>query len=263
MSGSGELSGELSGDLGGAVSGDLGGERSAALVTALGSIRSRIAAACAEAGRDPQAVTLVAVSKTRPATDVAALARLGVLDFGESKDQEARAKIADLETGPEPLSGLRWHLVGQLQTNKARSVASYSHAVHSVDRMKLVGALGEAAAAAPGRPAPLEVFVQVSLDGDPARGGADPDEVARLADAIGERPALRLRGVMAVPPVGSAAGTAFARLAEIAAAVRESHPGADAISAGMSGDFEIAIQHGATHVRVGTALLGDRAPLFH
>jgi pyridoxal phosphate enzyme (YggS family) len=239
------------------------GERSADLVTALGAIRARIAAACSAAGREPQEITLIAVTKTRPAADVAALARLGVLDFGESKDQEARAKIADLEAGPELPVELRWHLVGQLQTNKARSVASYAHAVHSVDRLKLVGALGAAAAAAQDRVAALEVFVQVSLDGDPARGGADPDDIARLADAVVERPALRLRGLMAVPPVGTAVAAAFGRLAQIAAAVRESHPGADAISAGMSGDFEVAIEHGATHVRVGTALLGDRPPLFH
>lgn len=235
------------------------GQRIAELVTALGAVRARIAAACAQVRRDPREVTLIAVTKTRPASDVAALARLGVLDIGESKDQDARAKIAEL-TGPSyPPAELRWHLVGRLQTNKARSVASYAYAVHSVDRVKLVRALADAAGQ---RPAPLDAFVQVSLDQDPGRGGVAPDGVPRLADAVAERPELRLRGVMAVPPRGSNADTEFARLAEISEQLRSSHPGASAISAGMSDDLEAAVRHGATHVRVGTALLGRRPPVF-
>jgi pyridoxal phosphate enzyme (YggS family) len=233
--------------------------RRAEVVSALGAVRARISAACASAGRDARTVTLVAVTKTFPAADVATLAALGVLDIGENKDQEARAKIAELSGGPQPL-GIRWHLVGRLQSNKARSVASYAHAVHSLDRRKLVRALADAV----GRldRAPLEVFLQVSLDGDPDRGGALIDTVPELAAAVAERPELVLRGVMAVPPLGSDPRREFARLAEISARLRVDHPEADAISAGMSDDIEAAVENGSTHVRVGTALLGRRGPIF-
>ncbi|MFN2563050.1 MAG: YggS family pyridoxal phosphate-dependent enzyme [Jatrophihabitans sp.] len=234
--------------------------RRAELVTALGAVRARIAAACADAGRDPSSVTLVAVSKTRPASDIATLARIGVTDVGESKDQEARAKIAELAGPPYPPVELRWHLVGRLQTNKARSVVSYAHAVHSVDRRKLIRALADAAVAE-SRPTPLDVFVQVSLDGDPDRGGVPAAGVAELADAVAERPQLRLRGVMAVPPLGADPDSAFARLADVSHALRAAHPKADAISAGMSEDLEAAVRHGSTHVRVGSALLGRRSPV--
>ena len=226
--------------------------RRAELVTALGAVRSRIADACAAVGRDPRDVTLVAVTKTFPAADVATLVGLGVVDIGENKDQEARAKIEQL-AGP-PL-GIRWHMVGRLQSNKARSVASYAHAVHTVDRAKLVRALADAAA---GRPEPLDVFVQVSMDGDPARGGAVVDGVPELADAVAARPELRLCGVMTVLPIDTDPDEGYARLAEISRALREHHPDARAISAGMSDDLEAAVRHGSTHIRVGTALLGRR-----
>jgi PLP dependent protein len=232
-------------------------DRRAELVGSLGAVRARIAAACEQAGRDPRSITLIAVTKTYPATDVATLAELGVTDVGESKDQEARAKIADL--GGE--LGLRWHVVGQLQSNKARSVVSYAHAVHSVDRPKIATALAGAAERAE-RPTPLDVFVQVSLDGDPDRGGVPVDELTDLTDTVAGLGPLRLRGLMAVPPIGAEADAAFSTLAELAGRVRADHPEADALSAGMSGDLEAAVRHGATHVRVGTALLGRRAPTF-
>ena len=232
--------------------------RRAELVTALGAVRSRIATACEQAGRDPRAVTLVAVTKTRPASDIAALVRLGVPDIGESKDQEARAKIAELDEAGESLE-VRWHVVGRLQTNKARHVADYAHAVHSVDRVKLATALADAAT---GRPTPLEVFVQVSLDDDPDRGGVPESGLAELADAIAARAELLLRGVMAVPPLGSDPDTEFARLQSISARLRERHPDADAISAGMSEDLEAAVRRGSTYVRVGSALLGRRKTTF-
>jgi pyridoxal phosphate enzyme (YggS family) len=234
--------------------------RRAELVSALGAVRARIAAACESVGRDARTVTMIAVTKTFPASDVAALASLGVTDIGENKDQEARAKIRELaEDGFEP-SAVRWHLVGRLQSNKARSVAGYAHAVHSVDRAKLVPALADAVAARDRQP--LEVFVQVSLDGDPNRGGALPGEVADLAAAVAGRRELVLRGVMAVPPLGSDARREFARLADVSRTLRESHPAADAISAGMSDDLEAAVEFGSTHVRVGTALLGRRGQVF-
>lgn len=235
--------------------------RRSELVTSLGALRGRIAGACAAVGRQASSVTLIAVTKTYPADDVATLAELGVLDLGESKDQEARAKISDLASGAYPPFALRWHMVGRLQTNKARSVVSYAHAVHSVDRPKLVTALAEAAAAEQ-RARPVEVFVQVSLDGDPQRGGAIVDEMPALADAVAGRPELILRGVMAVAPLQGDPEAAFGDLAAVSADLRRQHPQADAISAGMSHDLEQAIAHGATHLRIGTALLGRRPPIL-
>jgi pyridoxal phosphate enzyme (YggS family) len=230
--------------------------RRAGLVASLAAVRQRIVDAAEACGRDPRSITLVAVTKTYPAADVAALAELGVLDVGESREQEARAKVREL--AHRSFSGdLRWHLVGRLQTNKARSVAGFAHAVHSVDRPKLATAL---AGAASERGAVLDVFVQVSLDDDPERGGAGEQDVAALTDLVASHPSLRLRGVMAVPPIEADPDLAFARLAAISARVRESHPDADAISAGMSHDLESAVRHGSTHVRVGSALLGRRTP---
>ena len=222
----------------------------------LGAVRRRIAAAALSAGRDPAGVTLVAVTKTFPASDVRLLADLGVRDVGENRDQEAAPKVAELGD-----LDLRWHFVGRLQTNKCRSVASYAHLVHSVDRTRLVRAL---AAAAERADRVVGALVQVALDDDPQRGGAPVVEVARVADAVAAEPALRLCGVMAVAPLTGAFAEpdrAFARLAELAAQLRRDHPEADVISAGMSADLEAAVAHGATHVRVGTALLGGRPPL--
>ncbi|HLY33914.1 MAG TPA: YggS family pyridoxal phosphate-dependent enzyme [Jatrophihabitantaceae bacterium] len=237
-----------------------GEHRRAELVTSLAAVRARIARACDEAGRDPRDVTVVAVTKTYPASDIATLAGLGVLDIGENKDQEARAKIVDLAAFelPEPV---RWHIVGQVQTNKARSVASYAHAVHSLDRPKLAAAL-DAAVTAAGRREPLGVFIQVSLDGDPQRGGVPIDRFVPLADLVGSATGLALLGVMAVPPLGADPARAFAQLAELSVRLRAEHPQASAISAGMSDDLEAAVRAGATHVRVGTALLGRRSPVF-
>lgn len=229
------------------------------MVTALGAVRARIASACEAVGRDPRDVTLVAVTKTFPAMDVATLAGLGVLDIGENKDQEARAKIKELaELRFEPIA-VRWHMVGRVQSNKARNVVSYAHAVHTIDRPKLVRALADAASE---RPEPLDVFIQVSMDGDPDRGGVVEAGVGGLANAVAARPELRLRGVMSVPPLQADPDDTFARLATISAQLREQYPDAGAISAGMSHDLESAVRHGSTHVRVGTALLGRRGQVF-
>jgi pyridoxal phosphate enzyme (YggS family) len=233
-------------------------ERTAELVGSLAAVRARIADACESVGRDTRTVTLIAVTKTYPASDVVALAQLGVHDLGESKDQEARTKAADL-AGTHPQ--LRWHLVGRLQTNKARSVVGYAHAVHSVDRAKLARALADAVAKQE-RPDPLEVFVQVSLDGDPERGGVTDADLDQLADEVAQRPELALRGLMAVAPIDADPDQAFATLGQLSERVQRAHPGAQSISAGMSHDLEAAIRNGATHVRVGTALLGRRPPVF-
>jgi len=240
------------------------GTRRAELAANLAEVEDRIGRACRAAGRGRSEVTLVVVTKTWPASDVRLLAGLGVTDVAENRDQEARPKheaCADL--------GLRWHFVGQLQRNKARHVASYADVVQSVDRPELVHALDRAAA---DLDRTLDVLLQVGLadvpDGTPPahRGGAAPSDVPALADLVAGSAALRLAGVMAVAPLGpdgrpADPRPAFARLAEVAAAVRSAHPSATLISAGMSGDLEEAVEAGATHVRVGTAVLGGRPPL--
>jgi PLP dependent protein len=218
----------------------------------LAAVRARIAAACESAGRAEQEVRLIAVTKTFPATDVRLLSQLGVTDFGENRDQEAAPKAAECAAaGLRP----RWHFVGQLQVNKAASVTGYADVVHSVDRARLVTALGRRASSA-GRE--ISCLVQVSLDGTAGRGGALPGDVPGLAAAIEAEPGLSLAGVMAVAPLGQPARPAYARLREIAAAVQSAFPAAVAISAGMSDDLDEAIAEGATHVRIGTALLGGR-----
>jgi pyridoxal phosphate enzyme (YggS family) len=228
------------------------GQRRAELAASLADVQERITAACLEAGRAPGEVRLIAVTKTFPAADVRLLNELGISDFGENKDQEAAPKAA--AAAAAGLS-LRWHFIGQLQVNKAASVARYADVVHSVDRARLVAALGRHAAAA-GRV--ISCLVQVSLDGEAGRGGALPAAVPELASLVSAQDGLELAGVMAVAPLGQPARPAYARLREIAETVRLAHPAARAISAGMSGDLGDAIAEGATHVRVGTALLGGR-----
>ncbi|NEK84457.1 YggS family pyridoxal phosphate-dependent enzyme [Blastococcus saxobsidens] len=220
----------------------------------LSAVRARIDAAARAAGRDPATVRLLAVSKTWPAADVRALAALGQVDFGENRVQELLGKAAELDD-----VALRWHFVGQLQRNKAAAVARTGAVVHSVDRLALVDTLDRAGRSAE---APVEVYVQVDLGGPEgeaaARGGARPDDVPALADAVAGAAGLRLRGLMAVAPRGAEPAPAFARLAALAERVRADHPEADGVSAGMSGDLEAAVAAGATLVRVGTALFGSR-----
>ncbi|PJN25185.1 YggS family pyridoxal phosphate-dependent enzyme [Kitasatospora sp. CB02891] len=225
-------------------------------------VERRIADACAAAGRPREEVTLIVVTKTYPAEDTALLAGLGVTDVAENRDQDAAPKAERCVNLP-----LTWHFVGQLQTNKARSVVRYADLVHSVDRERLVDSLAAAVHNAE-RP-PLGCLVQVALEKEAGEGehraGVAPADVLALAGKIADTPGLRLDGVMTVAPLaGPLAGDparSFARLAEIASAVRAEHPTATMVSAGMSGDLEQAIAAGATHVRVGTAVLGVRSPL--
>ena len=219
----------------------------------LADVHRRIADAAVAAGRPPDRVGLVVVTKTWPASDVRLLAGLGVTDVGENRDQEAAPKAAACVDLP-----LRWHFVGGLQRNKARSVARYADVVESVDRAELVAALQHGAESADRR---LEVLLQVSLDGAEGRGGADPADLPALADLVAAADRLHLGGVMAVAPLGADPDEAFARLATISATLVRAHPGAVTVSAGMSGDLEAAVRHGATHVRVGTAVLGGRPAL--
>ena len=216
----------------------------------LGEVHARIRSAMAAAGRTDEPA-LVVVTKFFPATDVDLLADLGVTAIGENRDQEAAAKCAQLAHRDR----LTVHFIGQLQSNKAGSVARYADVVQSVDRAKVVRALDRGALQAGRR---LEVTVQVNLDEVQGRGGVAPGEAGSLADLVAGSEALTLRGVMAVAPLGGDPRAAFARLREVADGIRADHPGATWVSAGMSGDLEAAVAEGATHLRVGSAILGSR-----
>ncbi|MFH5880724.1 YggS family pyridoxal phosphate-dependent enzyme [Arthrobacter sp. NA-172] len=233
--------------------------RTAELGERLMAVRQRITSATLAAGRgeEPQ---LIVVSKFHPAADVVRLAALGVRDVGENRDQEAAAKSAELGG-----LAMRWHFIGQLQSNKAKSVAKYAFSVQSIDRPQLAEALAKAVARQQdesGRP-DLDCYIQVSLEDDAGahRGGAAPSDVERLAESIAGAAGLRLAGVMAVAPLGARPEQAFAKLAAISTDLRGLHPDAVAISAGMSQDLEIAVQFGATHLRVGSDILGSRPPV--
>jgi pyridoxal phosphate enzyme (YggS family) len=222
------------------------------LAANLDAVRRRIEAAATAAGRDPDEVTLVAVTKFFPASDVRLLAGLGVTDVGENRHQEAQDKAAacaDLD--------LRWHFIGGLQSNKAAAVASYADVVESVDRRKLVAPLNRGAHE---RSHVIEVLLQVSLDppGREGRAGADAEDLDDLARAVEEAGMLRLRGLMAVAPLGEDPSAAYDRLSRIRADFVAARPSADLLSAGMSADLEAAVKAGATHVRLGTAVLGPR-----
>jgi hypothetical protein len=232
------------------------------LAASLAAVQRRIADAAAAAGRNAAEIELLPVTKFFPASDVAILSRLGCRSFGESREQEAAAKSAEVAT----LVGesVRWHMVGHIQRNKARSIAKWAYAAHSVDSTRLVAALGRAVAAALGtgqRRDPLEVFVQVSIDGDPTRGGVDarrPELVDEVCDAVASAHGLSLVGLMAIPPLDSDPDEAFAKLENEHLRVLSRHRDATRLSAGMSADLEVAVKHGSTCVRVGTALLGPR-----
>ena len=226
-------------------------ERRDQLEAGLAAVRTRIDRACEASGRSPDEVTLIAVTKFFPASDVELLRSLGVRDIGENRDQEASAKLAGLAHR----DALTVHFIGQLQSNKASSVVRYADVVQSVDRPKLVAALERAAASAGTRPA---VLVQVCLDDQPGRGGVEPGAAGDLADLVARCDHLELRGVMAVAPLGGDPAPAFARLRRVADGIREVHEGASWLSAGMSGDLEQAVAAGATHLRVGSAILGSR-----
>ncbi len=234
-------------------------QRQRELADRLGTVDEQVSAACAAAGRVRGSVTLIAVSKTWPVDDIALLRDLGVRDFGENRADELLAKAQAL---PDP--ELIWHFVGQIQSKKAHAIGRVAHYVHSVDRRKVVTGLGSGARDA-GRE--LGAFVQVSLADMAAgvqaagRGGAEPAEVPALADAIADEPGLILAGVMTLPPLSADPAAAFSRIAAVSAGLRQRHPAADGISAGMSHDFVAAIAAGATHVRIGSAVFGERQPV--
>ncbi|WP_105567433.1 YggS family pyridoxal phosphate-dependent enzyme [Microbacterium halophytorum] len=221
------------------------------LADRLASVDARIDDAARAAGRSSADITRIVVTKFHPASLIRDLAELGVRDVGENRQQELTAKSAECDG-----LGVRWHFIGQAQTKKARAIRRAASVVHSVDRERLVDALD---AAGEGQD-PLDVLVQVNLTDDEGRGGAAPDGIESLAERIAGSAGLVLRGVMAVAPLGEEPGAAFARLADCAGTVRSVVPDATWISAGMTGDFEEAIAHGATHLRIGAAITGPRPP---
>lgn len=216
------------------------------LADRLHGVQQGIADACRAAGRDSSETTLIVVTKFHPASLVRALAELGVADVGENRHQEAQDKAAELAD-----VDVNWHYIGQLQTKKARQAAQYASAIHSIDRARLVDALANV-------DRQLDVFLQINLTDDPGRGGAAPSEIEPLTEQILGTAALTLRGVMAVAPLEEPAAEAFARLAGYSDRVRALAPEATAISAGMTHDYAEAIAAGATHLRIGSAITGNR-----
>lgn len=217
-----------------------------ALADRLAAMRENIRVASRDAGRDPEELTLIVVTKFHPAALVRSLAGLGVSDVGENRHQEAQAKAVELAD-----LNLNWHFVGQLQTKKARQAAQYASAIHSVDRVRLVHSLRDVERE-------LDVFLQINMTADPGRGGAAPEEIEELAESVLETSRLRLRGVMAVAPLEEDPARAFARLAGYSERLRAVAPEASAISAGMTHDYVEAIAAGATHLRIGSAITGVR-----
>jgi PLP dependent protein len=242
------------------------GDRESQLTLALAAVRSRLAAAAEAAGRNVSGIQLLPITKFFPATDVAILSRLGCRAVGESREQEASAKVAELTrlTARSDLRPMQWHMVGQIQRNKARSLAQWAHTAHSVDSSRVVTALDRAVGAALGdgrREAPLRVYVQVSVDGDVSRGGVDvtaPGAVDEVCAQVEGAKSLELVGLMGIPPLDWEPDKAFDRLRSEQTRLLASHPKAIGLSAGMSNDLESAVKHGSTCVRVGTALLGQR-----
>lgn len=237
--------------------------REVELAEALTAVRERLSDAVTAAGRDEDEIQLLPITKFFPATDVLILAKLGCTEFGESREQEASAKSAECNSA-EPASPIRWHMVGRIQRNKARSIATWADTAHSVDSAKLITALDRASVGAlseGGRSDPLGIYIQISLDGDAERGGVDiarPDLVDELCAQAHAAEGLRFVGLMGIPPLGSDAEDAFARLQQEHGRVQASYQQRLGLSAGMSSDLEVAVKHGSTCVRVGTALMGQR-----
>lgn len=221
------------------------------LATRLAEVDAGIVDAARAAGRDPGAITRIVVTKFHPVTLVEQLYELGVRDVGENRQQELSEKSA----ATRDLDGLRWHFIGQAQTNKAKAIRAAAAVVHSVDRIKIADALE--AAAATDAPT-LDVLLQINLTDDPGRGGVAPDDLEQLAEHVSGCRTLRLRGVMAVAPLGEEPAPSFARLADYSARVRAVAPEAGWISAGMTADYPEAIAAGATHLRIGSAITGPR-----
>ena len=223
-------------------------DRKAEIAANLNKVKERIAGAAAMVGRDPADIQLIAVTKTFPISDLQYLYELGVRDFGENRDQEASGKVGQLP------ADINWHFQGQIQSNKLKSITSWASYIHSIDQLKYAKMVSEFAG-----DQRKSIFLQVSLDQVPeSRGGVDPVKLVELANGITQFTNLNLMGLMAVAPLEENTDQAFSRLAQIHSNFKESFPNAKYLSAGMSGDYEIAILHGATHLRIGSSILGNR-----
>ena len=217
----------------------------------LEKVNEQIKLAAASANRLSEDITLVVVTKTFPVSDIEILYSLGIRDFGENRDQEASAKVGLLP------KDVRWHFQGQIQSNKLKSITSWASYIHSVDQLKYAQMISDYSA---GNEKPI--FMQVSLDKPPqSRSGVNPSDILELAGAISALPGIRLQGLMAVAPVNSPAEQAFAELEDIRSDFLGTFPDAKSLSIGMSGDYQIAITYGATHIRIGSSILGIRSPI--
>ena len=224
-------------------------DRKEELSRSLADVHARIQEATARASRKSDEVTLIAVTKTYPISDVEILHQLGVTHFGENRSAEGLEKSA--------LVSAHWHFQGQIQSNKIAAISSWAHTVHSLDELSHVAKFDRAVGEIPEKR--LDIFIQISLDGDTSRAGVRGDDLLALAHSISSTKNLDLVGLMVVPPVQAEPEAAFSEVAEIAQRFRNEFPMARSLSAGMSGDYEVAIAHGATHIRVGSQILGPRA----
>ena len=219
--------------------------RAAEISANLQAITARIVSAAESSGRDPEEITLIAVTKTFPVSDVKILYELGVRDFGENRDQEGSVKFSELP------GDSNWHFQGQIQSNKLKSIAAWADVIHSIDDISHARKLSSLVGA-------KDIFVQVSLDGLPGRGGVNPEQLLEFLDEVTALTNLKVRGLMAVAPLDEPPLEAFKRLKALSEAVIKTHPNTWEISAGMSNDFEAAISQGATHIRIGSQILGVR-----
>jgi pyridoxal phosphate enzyme (YggS family) len=214
-------------------------------------VKERITSAAQAAGRSPSEITLIAVTKTFPVSDLEILYELGVRNFGENRDQEAAPKVSALP------ADITWHFQGGIQSNKLKSISNWASVIHSVDKFKYAQMISQFSVGKT-----KEIFIQVSLDTLPqSREGVDPADLMQLAEQIMSLPNLQVKGLMAVAPLDQPTEQAFVRLQQIQQKFIQLYPAASSLSSGMSGDYELAISLGATHVRIGSSILGNRSPI--
>ena len=221
------------------------------ILSNLESVKEKISTAAQAAGRSPSEITLIAVTKTFPVSDLEILYELGVRNFGENRDQEAAPKVGVLP------ADITWHFQGGIQSNKLKSISNWASVIHSVDKFKYAQMISQFSVGKT-----KEIFIQVSLDTLPqSREGVDPADLMQLAEQIMSLPNLEVKGLMAVAPLDQPTEQAFVRLQQIQQKFIQLYPAASSLSSGMSGDYELAISLGATHVRIGSSILGNRSPI--
>ena len=221
------------------------------LTNNLTEVNQRINIAAKKVSRSVDEITLITVTKTFPTSDIEILYQIGLRDFGENRDQEASKKVTNLP------KDIRWHFQGQIQSNKLKSITSWASCIHSVDQLRYAQLISQLIG-----DAKMPIFIQVSLDKTSRnRAGVEPDELIKMATQVSELPGISLQGLMAVAPLDMAAELAFTKLAKIREVFLTSFPTAKSLSIGMSGDYETAIEYGATHIRIGSSILGNRASI--